>query len=140
MPTDRWRSWSQPGTGLEISRAKGAVKLLAVMISAVSVLSMPSPGFEEKQASPDLARADISKTAPRAGSTTAKPKSPSVATPSSTLGPPARCADNGSDKYAYDAQAQSTVALQDCCPIGLRSARASDRASPAVDHCLPVAV
>ncbi|MGA2700520.1 MAG: DUF1571 domain-containing protein [Isosphaeraceae bacterium] len=86
MPTDRFRSRSEPGTGSALSRTRAGLFLLAGTLSAASVLAdTPSTGPEDKQASSEKVAADSSQGTVRAGSSIANRTAPGGATSSSAV-------------------------------------------------------
>jgi len=86
MPTDRFRSRSEPGTGSAISRTRAGLFLLAGTLSAASVLAdTPGTGPEDKQASSEKVAADSSQGTVRAGSSIANRTAPGGATSSSAV-------------------------------------------------------
>ena len=86
MPTDRFRSRSEPGTGSALSRTRAGLFLLAGTLSAASVLAdTPSTGPEDKQASSEKVAADSSQGTVRAGSSIADRTARGGATSSSAV-------------------------------------------------------
>ena len=119
MPTDRCRPRSEPGTGSATTRTRAGLFLLAGTLSAASVLAdTPGTGPEDKPASPEKVVADSSKATVKAtveaGSSTVKGTARGGATASSAVAAHARCAHDGSDEYALDAQAGSLSPIQAC--------------------------